>query len=126
MKETISFPVSEQKSLRELEAVIEDGLLNLLEVGYALLEIKDRKLHRFNYLNFDVYCQMRWKTSYVHACRHIEAAKIVRMLLPTGDTPRNESPIRLFAPSEPKKAMDIAIIFISQLHRIRGMILRKS
>lgn len=119
MKEMRSFPVSEQKSLRELEAVIEDGLLAFLEIGYALLEIKDRKLYRFSYRNFDVYCRVRWKMSRIHACRHIEAAKVAKILLPIDSFPQNECQVRLITSLRPNEAMDYANMCMSQLYRIR-------
>ncbi len=92
-------PVAPARSLEQCEAVIERGLRTFLEVGAALLEIRDGRLYRQDYGTFEDYCRDRWGFSRVQAHRLIEASEVVAML-PIGDTthlPRNEAQARELA-----------------------------
>jgi len=76
------------KTLPELEAVIRRGLATFVEVGDALLEIRDSRLyHQAGYTDFDAYCRERWGWHRAHAYRLMEAATVVKELSPMGDTP---------------------------------------
>lgn len=46
--------------LTVLEAVIEKKLKSFLEVGAALLEIREERLYRLAYPTFETYCAERW------------------------------------------------------------------
>lgn len=50
----------EAERLNELEALIDKKLKSFLEVGAALLEIREGKLYRRDYPTFDTYCAERW------------------------------------------------------------------
>jgi hypothetical protein len=89
--------LGEGDRLKELEAVIERGRRVFVKVGMALVEIRDRRLYRQNYPNFDAYCRDRWGWSRIHAHRHIEAAELAA-LLPIGNTPANEAQARELVP----------------------------
>ncbi len=55
-------PITETCSaLAACEAIIERGLKSFVEVGTALLRIRDEKLYRAEYRTFEEYCQKRWK-----------------------------------------------------------------
>jgi len=78
--------------LAELETVIERGLETYIEVGSALLEIRDSRLYREPHGTFEDYCRERWSISKVHASRLISASRIVEDLVPIGTTlPASES-----------------------------------
>lgn len=88
----------EARLLRECEATIERGLATFVEVGQALLAIRDERLYRERHKTFEDYCQERWGWKRAHAYRQIEAAQVVRNLSPMGDTPTNERQARVLAP----------------------------
>lgn len=82
---------SEESQLAELEAVIERGLQTFVEVGNALMEIRDGRLYRAEYGTFEDYCQDRWGIERRHAYRLIDAAQVVNnvshgtQILPTSE-----------------------------------------
>jgi phage N-6-adenine-methyltransferase len=71
--------------LLECERVIERGLNTFVEVGAALLEIRDSRLYKDSYSTFEDYCRSRWGMSRIHAHRLIESAGVVENLLPMGN-----------------------------------------
>ncbi len=88
------------RSLADCEAVIERGLNTFVEVGAALMEIRDARLYRASHGDFDTYCAERWGMKRAHAYRLIESSEIVGALSPIGDTPtpETESQARALAP----------------------------
>lgn len=48
------------KELNELEKIIEEGISEFLQVGYALLRIRDQNLYLPNFPDFETYYQKRW------------------------------------------------------------------
>lgn len=100
------------ESLPELEARIERGLQTFVEVGTALLEIRDRRLYREGgHQTFEDYCQTRWGFSKTHANRLVGAASVVGTLTPIGVTPpTNEAQARelaLLVRQSPERAADV-------------------
>jgi hypothetical protein len=89
------------RGLEELEGIIARGLATFIEVGRALLEIQSRRLYlQAGYRSFAVYVTERWDLSEAHAYRQIEAAKVIDILSPIGETslPANEAQARELAP----------------------------
>jgi hypothetical protein len=88
-----------EQSLIELEAVIDRGLGTFVEVGAALLTIRDERLYREAYDSFEGYCLQRWGFKRAHAYRLIEAAETIQGMSPIGDTPppANEAQARELA-----------------------------
>lgn len=87
--------------LDELEHIIARGLANFIDVGHALLEIQNRRLYRdVGYGSFAVYVTERWDISPAHAYRQIDAAKVIDILSPIGETsiPANEAQARELVP----------------------------
>lgn len=76
---------AERGRLDECEAVIERGLKTFVDVGRALLEIRDSGLYRDGYATFEDYCRERWGMMRAHAYRMIDAASVVDNLSPMGD-----------------------------------------
>jgi phage N-6-adenine-methyltransferase len=56
--------------------VIERGLATFVEVGLALLEIRDSRLYRGTYSTFAAYCRERWGFSDRRARQLVDAAEI--------------------------------------------------
>jgi hypothetical protein len=64
--------------LAELELVIERGLQTFVEVGNALMEIRDNRL--YPHPTFDEYCQDRWGWKQRQAYNYIETSRVVQNL----------------------------------------------
>jgi hypothetical protein len=62
--------------LCELERVIERGLQTYIEVGNALMEIRDSRLYRNTHGTFEDYCLGKWGWTRMRASQLIEAAQI--------------------------------------------------
>jgi hypothetical protein len=98
--------VTESDRLTSLEATIERGLTTFVDVGNALLEIRDSKLYRRTHDTFEAYCRERWQMSRVHAHRLIDAAEVVTNLLPIGNIP-SESVARPLASLKPVQQREV-------------------
>lgn len=95
--------LSEKNELCQHEAVIEQGLKTFVDVGNALLAIRDKRLYRQDFGTFEEYCQQRWGMERAHAYRLIDSAKVVNTLSPIGDIlPATESQARPLAKLEPE------------------------
>lgn len=73
--------------LDQLEVIIERGQQTFIEVGRALMEIRDRRLYRETHATFEAYCGERWGWTRQHAYRHIDAAQVAGALSSTDDKP---------------------------------------
>jgi len=105
--------------LNELEARIERGLETFIDVGMALLEIRDRQLYREQgYRFFGDYCKERWGWDRTYVHRHIEAAQVSKTL-PIGNKPRKEAQARELAPLV-KEDPDAARAVWSQVNEEHG------
>lgn len=87
----------ETAKLENLEIVITNGLQSFLDVGRALLQIRDERLYRLTHTTFEAYSHERWGMTPQHANRLATAATIVESLEPIGSTPTNESQVRPLA-----------------------------
>jgi hypothetical protein len=80
-----------------------------VEVGEALLEIRDHRLYKQQgYGTFEEYCRERWGWSKTHANRQIEAASVVANLTPIGVIPRTESQARELTRLTPEQQRSVA------------------
>lgn len=66
--------------LMECERVIERGLNTFVEVGAALLEIRDSRLYQEQYGTFEEYCRERWGMVASRARQLIASAEVVENL----------------------------------------------
>lgn len=73
--------VSEAERLDACEQVIERGLATFVDVGTALLEVRDSRLYRVAYPTFEAYCAERWNMVASRARQLISAANTVGNLL---------------------------------------------
>lgn len=73
-----SSPVAKapESRLQALESVIEQGKQTFIEVGKALLEIRDSRLYLENHPTFESYCYERWGWRRTHAYQLIDAASV--------------------------------------------------
>lgn len=88
----------EQYNLQRCEAIIERNMSAFVEVGLALLEIREAKLYKQSFPTFDAYCRERWGMSKTHANRTIQASQFtndIREATPIGAIPENEHQARL-------------------------------
>lgn len=92
----------ETQELERHESTIERGLTTFVDVGLALLAIRDARLYRLGHSTFEDYCRERWGMVRQHANRLIAAAETVTNLEPIGSTlPVTESQVRPLAMLEP-------------------------
>lgn len=69
--------ITEAAELAQHEATIERGLKTFVDVGQALLSIRDDRLYRAQYGTFEDYCRERWGWERRHAYRLMDAAQAV-------------------------------------------------
>lgn len=91
----------EQSVLAECEEIIERGLDGFIEVGNALLRIRNERLYRVQFDTFELYCSLKWGMSDRHARRMIDAAEVAGNLSDSKSTkisdqlvPFSESQVR--------------------------------
>lgn len=97
----------EAVSLADCERVIDAGQKTFVEVGQALLKIRESRLYRAEFGTFEEYCLNRWGWSRQHANRLVSAAATAANLEPLGSTPRNATiirPLANLAPDQQREA----------------------
>jgi hypothetical protein len=79
--------------------------LQFVEVGNALLSIRDNRLYRITHRTFEAYCKGKWGMKKSHAYRLIDAASVAVNLSPMGDNPKptSERQVRLLTKLEPEQ-----------------------
>jgi hypothetical protein len=75
---------SEVDLLATCEEIIEKGLKTFVEVGRALMEIRDCRLYRETHDSFEVYCRERWSLSKPYATQLITASQTVAIATANG------------------------------------------
>jgi len=78
--------VEEGLELARLEGVIQQGEDVLLQVIGAYIEIRDRRLYRAQFQNFEQYCQQRWGRTQGRINQLIRAHEAIEGLPPGVDT----------------------------------------
>ncbi len=91
------------RTLEQLEDVIGRGMRNFIEVGHALVEIRERSLYRaVGCATFEEYCQTRWPAiGKSYATRVIQAADVadeILISLPQGNYVKSERQVRPIVP----------------------------
>lgn len=122
-----SAPLSprENKELRRLEDVIEAGLRTFIEVGRALIDIRDQRLYRGAHATFDDYCRDRWGMSKTHANRLIASAVTVENLGDVDILPANEAqvrPLTLLPPDRQQEAWEKAVETVGGVRKITASV----
>jgi hypothetical protein len=104
-----------KEALEQLEDIIRKGQHTFVEVGRALMEIRDRGLYRdvLGYETFEAYCKERWDMGRQYAYRMIASAETIKYLSPIGDIiPTTESqarPLTKLEPEQQKEAWQKAV-----------------
>jgi hypothetical protein len=89
--------VEEKRTLKQCENVIETGVRTFVEIGNALVEIRDKRLYKETHSDFRVYCKDRWGFEKSRAYQLIGAAKVSENVHHGGQTPDNERQTRELA-----------------------------
>lgn len=90
----------DRQTLAVNERIVRDNLGAFVEVGQALLTIKEKELYRETHSNFNAYCQATFDFGKAYAYRLIGAAEVMEELKneksPIGDKwmPKTESQVR--------------------------------
>jgi len=101
---TEKLEINEAFRLGELETVISRGLKTFIDVGNALLEIRESRLYRGEFGTFENYCQEKWGMDKRYANYQIQAAMVVENLgTIVPNVPRTESQARPLATLEPEQ-----------------------
>lgn len=104
---TASLTTTDAGRLAACEARIQQGLTTFIEVGQALMEIRDQRLYRATHGRFEDYCRERWGMDRINAHRHIEAATKV-LSFDNTDLPRPSSlGVARELPREPEQAREV-------------------
>ena len=103
----ISAPLSsDEAEILEHYEVIERE--TFVEVGRALMTIRDRKLYRANYATFEAYCRERWDLSRPYAYQLIDASVVVENLSGITDiVPENVAQVRPLVSLPPEEQMEV-------------------
>lgn len=96
--------IEERNELERCEVVIKQGLQTFVEVGQALMLIRDKRLYRAEYSRFEDYCQDKWQLKKSQTYRLIDAANVVEniKLPPGGKLPQTEKHARPLTKLEPE------------------------
>ena len=92
----LAHTISEMEThrLAKCEAVVERHLASFIEVGSALLEIRNGRLYRSEYETFEAYCKERWGMSRPRAYQLVAATEAVGNLSTIVDKPTSEAQAR--------------------------------
>jgi len=105
-----TYTQDDARQFLQCEQVIGEGLKTFIEVGQALLEIKNARLYRKQYHTFEEYCIQRWKMSIRQAQRFIQSSKIASNIQ-QGDQsvalPTSEYQIRTLASLAPREQQEV-------------------
>jgi hypothetical protein len=95
--------IDESHELERCEVVIKQGLNTFIEVGEALFIIRDKRLYRREFNNFEDYCQQKWTLSKPYVNRIIAASLTFNNLTPMGAIlPESERQVRPLTSLEPE------------------------
>jgi hypothetical protein len=99
---------TEQTALSNLKSVIEKGLNTFVDVGEALLTIRDERLYRQEYRTFEEYCNRRWNFNDRRATQLIQASQAIKNLSTIVDKlPINEAQTRPLVTLTSQEQVDV-------------------
>jgi len=105
--EALTVPEVDRKA--QLEATIERGMQTFVEVGLALMEIRDGRLYRAEFKTFEEYCNQRWGWTRMRASQLIAAASVVQNVnlgLQNPATERQARPLAALEPAQQREAWE--------------------
>jgi hypothetical protein len=95
--------IDESHELERCEVVIKQGLQTFIEVGQALMTIREKRLYRIGFKTFEDYCVERWLITKTQANRLIQASETISNLTPMGVVlPKIERQVRPLTSLEPE------------------------
>ena len=104
----------EKAEFETLEGIIGRSVKSFVDVGNALLTIRDRGLFREGHKTFNDYCKAKWGMSKTHANRLITGSQVVENLTPRGVTmplceiqPINEYQVRPLVVLDPGQQCEV-------------------
>lgn len=95
--------IDEHNELERCEVIIRQGLETFIEVGQALLTIRDKRLYRLESATFEDYCHKKWNMARNYANKMIAAAQVVQNLDMGTRVPTTERQARPLASLEPEQ-----------------------
>lgn len=98
----------ERRRLKDLENTVRSGLASFLEVGRALQEIRESKLHRESHETFEEYAKERFGIGRAHANRLMEAVVVADNVVEEGLVVKREAQARELSPFTPELQKAIA------------------
>jgi hypothetical protein len=110
-----SLSTKEKGDLSTLEVIIGQGMKSFMEVGKALLTIREQRLYREEFKTFDAYCAERWGMGKQHANRLISGSQVAANLVASHDAlctpceiqPTSEYQLRPLAVLAPKRQREV-------------------
>jgi len=106
--EVIPLSLDEAQTLAQYEQIIDQGIKTFVQVGQALLAIRDQRLYRESHATFEDYLRQRWDLGRSYAHRMIDAAVVVENLLPIGNiVPANEAQARPLTTLPPDQQREV-------------------
>jgi hypothetical protein len=98
----------ETETLQYCEHVIEEGVQTFVNVGRALLVIRNQRLYRQSYATFEAYCRERWDLSRTYAYQLIGASEVVDEVAAVSDVvPANEAQVRPLVSLPPEQRVEV-------------------
>ena len=95
--------IDERNELERCEVVIKQGLETFIEVGQALLTIREKRLYRLEFGTFEDYCREKWGMSRQKAHQMIGASNVINGLSTMVDIlPQSERQARPLTSLEPE------------------------
>ena len=102
--------LDERSRLYQLEETIRQGLNTFVDVGNALLEIRDKRLYRQEHSTFEEYCNKQWNFTKQRVYQLMDSASVIDTLkkstvvdfLPTSE--RQARPLASLEPEEQVEA----------------------
>lgn len=99
----------EASRLTQCEQAIERGLKTFVEVGEALIEIRDSRLYRQTHGTFEAYCSERWGMTQQYATALVRASATIAVLSETiVSLPTTESQVRPLTPLKENPPLAVA------------------
>jgi hypothetical protein len=99
---------AETDALARCERIIAEGIQTFVEVGRALLVIRDGQLYRQTHATFEAYCRERWDLSRTYAYQLIGASEVVDEVAAVSDVvPANEAQARPLASLPPEQRLEV-------------------
>ena len=95
--------IEESHELERCEVVIKQGLQTFIEVGQALMTIKEKRLYRISFKTFEDYCLEKWAFKRTHVYQLIEASAVISNLSAMANIlPQSERQVRPLTSLEPE------------------------